>query len=172
MCIRDSVSAKDLGTGKEQHITITSSTNMSKEDIDKAVKEAEQFAAEDAKRKEEVDVRNQGDQMVYQTEKVMEDLKDKIDAGDKATLDAALGKLKDALKGTDVEAIKTATEELSKAFYPISEKLYNQAGGPQTGAGPDMGGAGFTGGASAAGADTDPNVVDADYTVVDGDDNP
>ena len=166
------VSAKDLGTGKEQHITITSSTNMSKEDIDKAVKEAEQFAAEDAKRKEEVDVRNQGDQMVYQTEKVMEDLKDKIDAGDKATLDAALGKLKDALKGTDVEAIKTATEELSKAFYPISEKLYNQAGGPQTGAGPDMGGAVFTGGASAAGADTDPNVVDADYTVVDGDDNP
>ena len=166
------VSAKDLGTGKEQHITITSSTNMSKEDIDKAVKEAEQFAAEDAKRKEEVDVRNQGDQMVYQTEKVMEDLKDKIEAGDKATLDAALGKLKDALKGTDVEAIKTATEELSKAFYPISEKLYNQAGGPQAGAGPDMGGAGFTGGASAAGADTDPNVVDADYTVVDGDDNP
>ena len=166
------VSAKDLGTGKEQHITITSSTNMSKEDIDKAVKEAEQFAAEDAKRKEEVDVRNQGDQMVYQTEKVMEDLKDKIDAGDKATLDAALGKLKDALKGTDVEAIKTATEELSKAFYPISEKLYNQAGGPQAGAGPDMGGAGFTGGASATGADTDPNVVDADYTVVDGDDNP
>ena len=166
------VSAKDLGTGKEQHITITSSTNMSKEDIDKAVKEAEQFAAEDAKRKEEVDVRNQGDQMVYQTEKVMEDLKDKIDAGDKATLDAALGKLKDALKGTDVEAIKTATDELSKAFYPISEKLYNQAGGPQAGAGPDMGGAGFTGGASAAGADTDPNVVDADYTVVDGDDNP
>ena len=166
------VSAKDLGTGKEQNITITASTNMSKEDIDKAVKEAEQFAAEDAKRKEEVDVRNQGDQMVYQTEKVMEDLKDKIDAGDKATLDAALGKLKDALKGTDVEAIKTATEELSKAFYPISEKLYNQAGGPQAGAGPDMGGAGFTGGASAAGADTDPNVVDADYTVVDGDDNP
>ena len=166
------VSAKDLGTGKEQHITITSSTNMSKEDIDKAVKEAEQFAAEDAKRKEEVDVRNQGDQMVYQTEKVMEDLKDKIEAGDKATLDAALGKLKDALKGTDVEAIKTATEELSKAFYPISEKLYNQAGGPQAGADPDMGGAGFTGGASSAGADTDPNVVDADYTVVDGDDNP
>ena len=165
------VSAKDLGTGKEQHITITSSTNMSKEDIDKAVKEAEQFAAEDAKRKEEVDVRNQGDQMVYQTEKVMEDLKDKIDAGDKATLDAALGKLKDALKGTDVEAIKAATEELSKAFYPISEKLYNQAGGPQAGAGPDMGGAGFTGGASAGGADTDPNVVDADYTVVDGDDH-
>ena len=163
------VSAKDLGTGKEQHITITSSTNMSKEDIDKAVKEAEQFAAEDAKRKEEVDIRNQGDQMVYQTEKVMEDLKDKLDANDKSTLDAALGKLKDALKGTDVAAIKAATEELSKAFYPISEKLYSQAGGPQAG-GPDMGGAGFTGGQT-AGGDTDPNVVDADYQVVDDDDN-
>ena len=164
------VSAKDLGTGKDAHITITSSTNMSKDDIDKAVKEAEQFAAEDAKRKEEVEVRNNGDQMVYQTEKVMEELKDKIDAGDKSTLDAALNKLKDALKGTDVEAIKTATEELSKAFYPISEKLYNQNGG-QAGPGPDMGGAGFTGGAQAGGADQggDPNVVDADYEVVDDD---
>ena len=162
------VSAKDLGTGKEQHITITSSTNMSKEDIDKAVKEAEQFAAEDAKKKEEIDVRNQGDQMVYQTEKVMEDLKDKIDASDKATLDAALNKLKDALKGTDVEAIKTATEELSKAFYPISEKLYGQAGA-QGQPGSDMGGADF-GGAAAGAADAgDPNVVDADYQVVDDD---
>ena len=166
------VSAKDLGTGKEQHITITSSTNMSKEDIDKAVKEAEQFAAEDAKRKEEVDVRNQGDQMVYQTEKVMEDLKDKIDAGDKATLDAALGKLKDALKGSDVNAIKAATEELSKAFYPISEKLYSQAGGQAGQAGADMGGAGFSGGAQAgSSSDSDPNVVDADYKVVDDDNN-
>ena len=162
------VSAKDLGTGKDAHITITSSTNMSKEDIDKAVKEAEQFAAEDAKKKEEIDVRNQGDQMVYQTEKVMEDLKDKIDAGDKATLDAALNKLKDALKGTDVEAIKTATEELSKAFYPISEKLYGQAGA-QGQPGSDMGGADF-GGAAAGAADAgDPNVVDADYQVVDDD---
>ena len=105
------VSAKDLGTGKEQHITITSSTNMSKEDIDKAVKEAEQFAAEDAKKKEEIDVRNQADQVVYQTEKALEDMKDKIDAGDKATVEAALNKLKDALKGTDVAAIKAATEE-------------------------------------------------------------
>ena len=166
------VSAKDLGTGKEQHITITSSTNMSKEDIDKAVREAEQFAAEDAKRKEEVDVRNNADQMVYQTEKVIDELKDKIDAGDKATLDAALNKLKDAMKGTDVEAIKAATEELSKAFYPISEKLYNQAGSQQAG-GPDMGGAGFSGGAQggSSGAGTDPNVVDADYKVVDDDDN-
>ena len=161
------VSAKDLGTGKEQHITITSSTNMSKEDIDKAVREAEQFAAEDAKRKEEVDVRNQGDQMVYQTEKVMEDLKDKLSVEDKNTLDAALNKLKDALKGTDTQAIKTATEELGKAFYPISEKLYSQAGGQQ--AGPDMGGAGFGGAQAGQSDNSDPNVVDADYKVVDDD---
>jgi len=154
------VSAKDLGTGKEQHITITSSTNMSKEDIDRAVKEAEQFAAEDAKRKEEVDVRNQGDQVVYQTEKTLEELGDKVDANDKATVQAALDKLKEALKGSDVEAIKAATEEASKAFYPIAEKMYQQSA-PQGGQpGPDMGGA--------AGG-TDPNVVDADYTVVDDD---
>ena len=161
------VSAKDLGTGKEQHITITSSTNMSKEDIDKAVKEAEQFAAEDAKRKEEVDVRNQADQVVYQTEKALEDAKDKIDASDKAAVEAAINKLKDALKGTDVEAIKAATEEATKAFYPIAEKMYQQAN-PQGGqAGPDMGGAGF--GGQAGGSNTDPNVVDADYQVVDDD---
>ena len=162
------VSAKDLGTGKEQHITITSSTNMSKEDIDKAVREAEQFAAEDAKRKEEVDVRNQADQVVYQTEKALEDAKDKIDASDKASVEAALNKLKEALKGTDVEAIKAATEEATKAFYPVAEKMYQQAN-PQGGqAGPDMGGAGF-GGQASGGADTDPNVVDADYKVVDDD---
>nr|WP_317325530.1 molecular chaperone DnaK [uncultured Flavonifractor sp.] len=161
------VSAKDLGTGKEQHITITSSTNMSKEDIDKAVKEAEQFAAEDAKRKEEVDVRNQADQVIYQTEKALEDAKDKIDANDKATVEAALNKLKEAMKGTDIEAIKTATEEASKAFYPIAEKMYQQAN-PQGGQpGPDMGGADF--GGQAGGANTDPNVVDADYQVVDDD---
>ena len=161
------VSAKDLGTGKEQHITITSSTNMSKEDIDKAVKEAEQFAAEDAKRKEEVDVRNQADQVIYQTEKALEDAKDKIDANDKATVEAAINKLKDAMKGTDIEAIKTATEEASKAFYPIAEKMYQQAN-PQGGqAGPDMGGANF--GGQAGGTNTDPNVVDADYQVVDDD---
>ena len=160
------VSAKDLGTGKEQHITITSSTNMSKEDIDKAVKEAEQFAAEDAKRKEEVDVRNQADQVIYQTEKALEDAKDKIDANDKATVEAAINKLKDAMKGTDIEVIKAATEEASKAFYPIAEKMYQQAN-PQGGqAGPDMG-ANF--GGQAGGANTDPNVVDADYQVVDDD---
>ena len=161
------VSAKDLGTGKEQHITITSSTNMSKEDIDKAVKEAEQFAAEDAKKKEEIDVRNQADQVVYQTEKALEDAKDKIDANDKASVEAALGKLKEALKGTDVETIKAATEETTKAFYPIAEKMYQQAN-PQGGqAGPDMGGC--AGGDCGGSCGTDPNVVDADYKVVDDD---
>ena len=148
------VSAKDLGTGKEQHITITSSTNMSKEDIDKAVKEAEQFAAEDAKRKEEVDVRNQGDQVVYQTEKALEEMGDKIDAADKASVQSAVDKLKEALKGSDTEAIKSATEEATKAFYPIAEKMYAQSN-PQ--------------GGQAGGADSDPNVVDADYTVMDDD---
>ncbi len=158
------VSAKDMGTGKEQHITIASSTNMSKEDIDKAVKEAQQFAAEDAKKKEEVEIRNQAEQMVYQTEKTMEDLKDKLEPNDKSTLDAALNKLKEALKGTDSEAIKTATEELTKAFHPIAEKLYQQANPQGAQPGPDMGG--FAGGST--GPD-DGGVVDADYTVVDDD---
>ena len=163
------VSAKDMGTGKEQHITITSSTNMSKEDIDKAVKEAQQFAAEDAKKKEEVEIRNQGEQMVYQAEKTIEELGSKLDAGDKSTLEAAVGKLKEALKGTDTNAIKAATEELSKAFYPITEKLYQQANPHGGQPGPDMGGAGFGGGAQQGGGDD--GVVDADYTVVDDEDN-
>ena len=155
------VSAKDLGTGKEQHITITSSTNMSKEDVEKAVKEAEQFAAEDAKKKEEIEVRNNADQMVYQTEKALDELGDKIDAADKASVDAALTKTKEALKGTDTAAIKAASEELAKVFYPITEKLYNQqAQQPGAAPGPDMGGA----------AAPNDGVVDADYEVVDGDD--
>ena len=160
------VSAKDLGTGKEQHITITSSTNMSKEDIDKAVKEAEQFAAEDAKRKEEVDVRNQGDQMVYQTEKTLEEMGDKIPAADKSNVESALGKLKETLKGNDTQAIKNATEELTKAFYAVSEKLYQQQGGQAGAGGPDMGG-NFGGGQQGGG--DGPDVVDADYEVVDDD---
>ena len=153
------VSAKDLGTGKEQHITITSSTNMSKDVIDKAVREAEQFAAEDAKRKEEVDIRNQADQMVYQTEKTLEEMGDKLPASDKASVESALNHLKETLKGTDSQAIKAATEELTRAFYAVSEKLYAQQGGQP---GPDMGGANFGGG-----NDAGPDVVDADYTVVD-----
>ena len=157
------VTAKDMGTGKEQNITITSSTNMSKEDVEKAVREAEQFAAEDARRKEEVDTRNQADQMVYQTEKTLEEMGDKLDAGDKANIEGELNKVKEALKGTDTQAIKDATEGLTRAFYAVSEKLYSQAGAQP---GPDMGGAagGATGAANNGGDD---NVVDADYEVVD-----
>ena len=162
------VSAKDLGTGKEQHITITSSTNMSKEDIDKAVKEAEQFAAEDAKRKEEVDIRNNGDQMVYQTEKTLEDMGDKIPAEDKSKVESALNHLKETLKDNDSAAIKSATEALTKEFYAVSEKLYGQAGQAAGGAGPDMGGANF-GGQQQGGGNAGPDVVDADYEVVDDD---
>ena len=118
------VSAKDLGNGKEQHITITASSNMSKEDIDKAVKDAEKFASEDAQRKEEVDVRNQGDQMVYQTEKTIGEMGDKLDAAEKSEVEGKLAALKTALTGTDTAAIKAATDELTQAFYKISEKMY------------------------------------------------
>ena len=164
------VSAKDLGTGKEQHITITSSTNMSQEDIDKAVKEAEQFAAEDAKRKEEIDTRNQADQMVYQSEKAIEEMKDKLDASEVSELEAEVNKVKEALKGTDTEAIKNATESLTQAFYKVSEKMYQQAGAQAGQPGPDMGGANFGGqqpGGQSAGNGGSDDVVDADYTVVD-----
>ncbi len=159
------VSAKDLGTGKEQHITITASSNMSKEDIDKAVKEAEMYAAEDAKRKEEVDVRNQGDQMVYQTEKTLSEMGDKLDAADKSEVEAKLASLKSALTGTDTAAIKAATEELTQAFYKVSEKMYQAAGGAQ-GAGFDPSQAGAQGGAQSS-----QDYYDADYTVVDDDNN-
>ena len=164
------VSAKDLGTGKEQHITITSSTNMSQEDIDKAVKEAEQFAAEDAKRKEEIDTRNQADQMVYQSEKTIEEMKDKLDASEVSELEAEVNKVKEALKGTDTEAIKNATESLTQAFYKVSEKMYQQTGAQGGQPGPDMGGANFGGqqsGGQSAGNGGNDDVVDADYTVVD-----
>jgi len=160
------VSAKDLGTGKEQHITITASSNMSKEDIDKAVKDAEKYAAEDAKRKEEVDVRNQGDQMVYQTEKTLGEMGDKLDASEKSDVEAKLAALKSALTGTDTAAIKSATEELTQAFYKVSEKMYQANGGAQgadAGAGQTAGGA--EGGANNGGQD----YYDADYTVVDDD---
>ena len=157
------VSAKDLGTGKEQHITITSSTNMSKDDIEKAVKEAEMYAAEDAKRKEEVDVRNQGDQMVYQTEMTLSEMGDKLDPADKSEVEGKLASLKSALSGTDTAAIKAATEELTQAFYKVSEKMYQAAGGAQ-GAGFDPTQAGAQGGAQGS-----QDYYDADYTVVDDD---
>jgi len=151
------VSAKDLGTGKEQHITITSSSNMSKEDIDKAVREAEQFAAEDARKKEEVDTRNQGDQMVYQTEKTLEEMKDKLSAADRGEIESALGELKTALSGSDTATIKAKTEALTQVFYKVSEKLYQQPGAQP---GPD---------ASAQQGGDGQQYYDADYTVVDDD---
>lgn len=123
------VTAKDLGTGKEQHISITASTNMSKEDIDKAVKEAEAFAAEDKKRKEEVDARNEADSMVYQIEKSMKDFGDKVTDEDKAKVEPKLEALKEALKGTDTEAIKKCKEELQNAFYEVAGKIYQANGG-------------------------------------------
>ena len=163
------VSAKDLGTGKEQHITITSSTNMSKEDVEKAVHEAEQYAAEDAKRKEEIDTRNQGDQMVYQTERTLEELGDKVDATEKAEVESKLNELKETLKGSDTAAIKAATEALTQVFYKLSEKMYQQANpqGGQPGANPgcDPNCQGDCGN----GGDNGQQYYDADYTVVDDD---
>ena len=150
------VSAKDLGTGREQHITITASANLSKEDIEKAIKEAEQYAAEDAQRKDEADTRNHADQIVYQSEKTIDDMGDKLDANDKQTIEEAIEKVKTALSGTDTQAIKQAVEELEKSFYAVSEKLYSQVD-PQGGdaQGPD-------GGPGASG-----DYYDADYEVVD-----
>ena len=160
------VSAKDLGTGAEQKITITASSNLSKEDIDKAVKEAEQFAAEDKKRKEEVDVRNAGDQMVYQTEKTLSEMGDKLDAADKGEVEQKLASLKTALSGTDTEAIKKATEELTQAFYKVSEKMYQQAN-PQGAQGNP--GAGYTDPGAQQGQQQGGQYYDADYEVVDDD---
>ena len=156
------VSAKDLGTGNAQHITITSSSNMSKDDIEKAVKEAEQYAAEDAKIKEKVEIRNQADQLVYQAEKTLSEVGDKVPESEKAPVQTGLDKLKETLKGEDTDAIKAATEELTQLFYKMSEKLYQQAA-PQ--GDPNMGGQ----------PQGDPNAggqqyYDADYKVVDDDD--
>ena len=147
------VSAKDLGTGKEQQIAITASTNLSQEDIDKAVREAEQYAAEDKARKEEVDTHNNAEHMIYQTEKTLTDLGDKVTEDEKAPILAAIEKLKEVNKGTDVEAIKAATEEVQKAFYPVAEKLYQQ--NPQGGCEGNCGDCGNDG------------PIDADYETVD-----
>ncbi|MGI6115394.1 molecular chaperone DnaK [Luoshenia tenuis] len=161
------VSAKDLGTGNEQNVTITASTNLSDDEIDKAVKEAEQYAAEDKKRKEEVEVRNQADQMVYSTEKSLKELGDKLDAADKDKVQAGLDALKKALEGGNLDAIKAETEKLTQVSYDAFGKVYQQqAAGQQAGAqganpGPDAGNAGAQSGPD--------NVVDADYEVVDDD---
>ncbi|MBQ9938081.1 MAG: molecular chaperone DnaK, partial [Oscillospiraceae bacterium] len=153
------VSAKDKGTGKEQTVTITSSTNMSKEDVEKAVREAEQFAEEDKKRREEIETRNAADQMVYQSEKTIADLGDKITPDDKNELEGRVAALKEALKGTDIDAIKAKQEELQKKFYEVSEKVYQaQAQQAPQGEGFDPN--------AAAGGNEDP-YVDADYKDVD-----
>ena len=151
------VSAKDLGTGKEQKISITASTNMSKDDIDKAVKEAEQYAADDKKRREDIDARNEADQLVYQSEKALGEFGDKVSEEEKATVTAKIEELKEALKGEDIEAIKAKKDEVQKAFYEVAGKVYQQAqaqGAPDMGA--DMG--------AGTGAAADDNVVDADFT--------
>ncbi|MBQ4102123.1 MAG: Hsp70 family protein, partial [Oscillospiraceae bacterium] len=147
------VTAKDLGTGKEQDITISSSTNMSKDEIDKAVKEAEQYASEDKKRREAVETKNAGESVVFQLEKSLNELGDKVSADEKKPVEDAIAELKEALKGEDVEAIKAKTEAAEKAFYPIASKIYEQAAA-----------ANQAQNAGAAGAD--PNVVDADFTEV------
>ena len=163
------VSAKDLGTGSEQKITITSSTNLSDDDIDKAVKEAEKYAAEDKKKKEEVDVRNNADSLVYQTEKTLGELGDKISSDEKASVQTEVDKLKELLKATplDTEATKTQTEAVQKSFYAISEKLYAQAQQAQQAAGGAQGNP--NGGAAQGGTPGGDNVVDAEYTEVNDD---
>ena len=159
------VSAKDLGTGAEQKITIHSSSNMSKDDIDKAVKEAEQFAAEDKKRREEVDVKNEAEQVAYQAEKLVTDNGDKLEEADKNTINTKVQATKDAIANGDIELIKSAKDDLMKALQEFGAKLYQaaaaaqqaQGGAPDMGADPNMGG---------AAPNTDPNVYDADYTDV------
>ncbi|HOR86576.1 MAG TPA: molecular chaperone DnaK [Bacillota bacterium] len=148
------VSAKDLGTGNEQKVTITASTNLSENDINAAVKDAEKFAAEDKKRKEEVEIRNNADSLVYQTEKNLKDLEGKLDAEDKAKIEAELNNVKEALKGTDTAAIKNAADELTKVFYDISSKIY-QANAGQQGPGPE------------GPEPQDDNTINADYKVDD-----
>ncbi len=161
------VYAKDLGTGKEQNITITSSTNMSKDDIDKAVKDAEAFAEQDKKRREEIDVKNSADQMVYQTEKSMADLGDKLQGEEKSALEEKLTALKSAISGGNVDEMKQKTEELQKKFYEVSERVYKEAAAQQQAAGATPGAdAGAAGAQSAPGDD---GVVDADFTEVDDD---
>jgi len=152
------VSAKDLGTGKEQHISITASTNMSKDDIDKAVKEAEAFAAEDKKRKEDVDTRNEADSMVYQMKKSMTEFGDKVTAEDKEKVEPKIAALEEALKGTDIEAIKKAKEELQNAFYEVAGKVYQANGGNPE----DM--AGAAGAAPEDNGGNDDGAVDVEFT--------
>ncbi|MBO7406013.1 MAG: molecular chaperone DnaK [Clostridia bacterium] len=158
------VSAKDLGTGAEQKITITASSNLSEADIQKAVKEAEAYAAQDKKAKEAVEIKNEADAMVYQSEKLIKDMGDKLEADDKASAEAEIQKVKDAIAANDTDRIKGATEDLKQAFYKISEKIYKQnpgaQGGPQDG-GFNGGNGGYDGGAGGNGPDG--NVYEGDF---------
>ncbi|MBR3679718.1 MAG: molecular chaperone DnaK [Oscillospiraceae bacterium] len=153
------VSAKDLGTGKEQNISITASTNMSKDDIDRAVREAEQFAEEDKKRKEEIDAKNNGENLCFQCEKAMEEFGDKVTDEDKAPIQAAIADLREVLKGEDYDAIKSKTDALQQSFYALSGKVYQNAN--PGAAAPDMG---DMGGSMGGSMPNDDNVVDADFT--------
>ena len=170
------VSAKDMGTGAEQKITITASSNLSEADIEKAVKEAEAYAAQDKKAKEQVEIKNEADAMVYQSEKLVKDMGDKLESGDKANVEAEIQKVKDAIASNDTDRMKSATEDLKQAFYKISEKIYQQnpgaqggpggqgfTGGPDGGFGGNDGGNGGNGGNGGSG----PDVYEGDYKVVD-----
>ena len=165
------VSAKDLGTGKEQNITITASTNMSKEDIDKAVKEAEQYAEDDKKRREEVDTKNNAESLCFQCENALKEFGDKVPADEKSAIESKIADLRSALGGNDAAAIKAKSDDLQQAFYALSSKLYKQNGG-QPGADPNMGGsAGFNSadpnmGGNPNGGSGDDGVVDADFKEV------
>ncbi len=162
------VTAKDMGTGNEQKVTITASTNLNDDEIENAVKEAEKFAAEDKKKKEEIDARNTADSLIYQSEKTLKDLGDKLSPEDKSKIETEINKVKEAVKGTDIELIKKETDSLQQAFYDISAKIYQQnpgAQGPEGGFDPNMGQN------HEAGSGSSDNVYDADYKVVDDDKN-
>ena len=152
------VTATDKGTGKEQHITITSSTNMSKDDIDRAVKEAEKFADEDKKQKEAIDVKNTAENMIYQSEKTLDEIGDKVSDDEKAPVRSAIDKLKETVKSGTTDAIKADTEALQQAFYKISEKLYAQSGAQGA-----QGAPGADGGAGAQGSGSDGTYYNADF---------
>ena len=164
------VTAKDLGTGKEQDIKITASTNMSKDDIDKAVKEAEQYAEEDKKRREEVDSKNNAESLCFQCENALKEFGDKVPADEKSAIESKIADLRSAVGSNDAAAIKAKTDDLQQAFYALSSKMYQQNGG-QPGADPNMGGAGFGGadpnmGGNPNGGANDDGVVDADFKEV------
>ncbi|MFQ8573687.1 molecular chaperone DnaK [Ruminococcus sp.] len=164
------VTAKDLGTGKEQDIKITASTNMSKDDIDKAVKEAEQYAEEDKKRREEVDSKNNAESLCFQCENALKEFGDKVPADEKSAIESKIADLRSAVGSNDAAAIKAKTDDLQQAFYALSSKIYQQNGG-QPGADPNMGGAGFGGadpnmGGNPNGGANDDGVVDADFKEV------